>query len=290
MKKLKALSAILICILIILTSSASAYAANPDSDSYKLLLEFGYEENYLENLTDTMLDKMAETVKKASDSEYISDYDWLISVGVPEEFIDSLTESSLKKIRAYLSVGKVYALDYSKGNKTNNTDVTVKRLNVQLIDETDGCVKSEVVCAYWEWKLNTPLIREDDYICAKWNKDIFCYDSDSFYAEDYRRNKVDSPWTASDSYTALASITIDSLGHWAKIFGAKKQAGGFMIFNLVPTHPIDYTADYDRSIEIEYTHETKNTLSIGMFILFILLTVIALWAITEIIKRKKHKI
>lgn len=287
MKTLKVLTSLTICILIIFTSTAVSFAADTESDSYKLLLEYGYEEDYLASLTDTMIEKMAETVKKASDPEYINDYDWLISADIPDAFIDTLSESSLRKLRTYLSDGKILALDYSKGNKTNNTDVTVKRLNVQLIDETDGSVKSEVVCAYWEWEMNAPLIREEDYISAKWNKDIFCYDSDSFYAEDYRRNKADSPWTVSDSYSTLASISLNSLGHWSKIFGTKKQVGGFMIFNLIPTAPLDPATNYDRDIDIEYTHETKNTLSIGMFILFILLTVVAVWVITEIRKRKR---
>ncbi len=287
MKKLKALTGIIICILIIFSSSAITYAVNEESDNYKLLLEYGYTEDYINNLTDTMIDKMAEAIKEVSDPEYINDYDWLISVGVPEEFISNLAESSLRKIRTYLSNGKISSLDYSTGNEANNSDVIVKKLSVQLTDKTDSSVKSEVVCAYWEWAINTPLIREEDYISVKWNKDVFCYDSDSFYAEDYRKNNINDKWSVSDSYTTLASASLNSLGHWAKIFGAKKQVGGFMIFSLIPTEPIDSTADYDRDINIEYIHETKTTLTIALFIVFILLAISVVWIITEIRKRRK---
>ncbi len=287
MKKIKALTVITICLLVIFQSTTMTYAVNTKSDNYKLLLEYGYEENYINNLTDTIIDKMAETIRETGDPQYINDYDWLVSVGVPEEFISNLAESSLRKIRTYLSDGKISSLDYSTVNETNNSDVVVKKLSVQLTDKTDSSVKSEVVCAYWEWAINTPLIREEDYISAKWNKDVFCYDSDSFYAEDYRRNKLNSDWNVSDNYTTLASAAINSLGHWAKTYGAKKQSGGFMIFTLVPTQPIDSTTDYDRDITIEYTHETKTTLTIGLFIVFILLAIAAVWVITEIRKRKK---
>ena len=287
MKKLKALTGMIICILIIFSLSATIYAVNEESDDYKLLLEQGYEEDYINNLTDTMIAKMAETIRETSDPEYINDYDLLISKGIPAEFINSLTESSLKKLRTALGDNEIAHLDYSTGNEKNNTDVTVKKLSVQLIDNKNSYVKGEVVCAYWEWKINTPLIREEDYISAKWNQEVYCYDSDSFYAEDYRRNNVLDSWKTSDSYDTLASVTLNSLGHWAKTYGVKKQIGGFMIFSLVPTQPVDCATDYDRDIDIEYTHETKTTSTISMFIVFILLVLSAIWIITEIKKRRR---
>lgn len=287
MKKLKALTGIIICILMILPLSATTYAINKENDDYKLLLEQGYEVDYINNLTDAMIAKMAETIRETSDPEYINDYDLLISKGIPTEFINSLTESSLKKMREVLEGYDISYLDYVSDNEKNNIDVKIKKLSVQLIDKSDSSVKGEVICAYWEWAINTPLIREEDYISAKWNQEVYCYDSDSFYAEDYKRNNFNSPWSVSDTYTALASITYNSLGHWAKIYGAKKQIGGFMIFSLVPTQPIDSATDYDRDIDIEYTHETKTTSTISMFIIFIVLVLSAIWIITEIKKRRR---
>ncbi len=287
MKKLKSITGIIICILISFSLSTTTYAVNAENDNYKLLLEHGYEEDYINNLTDTMIAKMAETITERSDTKYRNDYDLLISKGIPMEFINNLTESSLKKIRTALGDNEIAHLDYNTGNEKNNADVTVKKLSIQLIDNENGHVKGEVVCAYWEWKINTPLIREEDYISAKWNQEVYCYDSDSFYAEDYRRNNERGNWNTSDSYNTLASVTLNSLGHWAKIYGVKKQVGGFMIFNLVPTQPIDSATDYDRDIDIEYTHETKTTSTISMFIIFILLVLSAIWIITEIKKRRR---
>ena len=64
MKKFKVLISIIMCILIVFLSSVVSFAANTENANYKLLLEHGYEEDYLDNLTDTMIDKMAETIKK----------------------------------------------------------------------------------------------------------------------------------------------------------------------------------------------------------------------------------
>lgn len=290
MKKLKALTSIIICILIVFSSAAVSYAVNTESESYKSLLEHGFTEDYINTLTDSMIDKMAETIKEKSNSEFVNDYDWLISIGLPEEFINNLSDSSLKKIRTALGDCKISDIDYSTEAETNNSDVIIKKLSVQLTDKNDCSVAGETVCVYWEWTINKPLIRGEDYISAKWNKDIFCYNPDSFYAEDYKRNDLSDNWTVSDSYSTLARSSLNSLGHWTKIFGTKKQAGGFMIFSLNPTHPIDSETDYDRDVAIVYTHETKTTLTAALCIVFLLLVLSSVWIITEIRKRKKQLI
>ena len=288
MKKIKALISIIMCILIVLLSSVVSFAVDTESANYKLLLEHGYEEDYLDNLTDTMIDKMAETIKKASDPEFVNDYEWLLSVGIPEEFINNLAESSLARIRATIGDNKILGVDYSTEAETNNNDVIVKKLSFQLIDNADSSVIGEIACVYWEWAINKPLIKEEDYISAEWNKDVFRYDPDSFYAEDYRRNNVGDKWIVSDRYTTLARLSFNGLGHWTKIYGTKKQVGGFMIFSLVPTEPIDSEYSYDRNIYIEYTHETEKTFIIILFVIFVFLILTVVCIIIKIRKRKKH--
>lgn len=287
MKKIKALISVIICIIIVSLSSVISFAVDTENANYKLLLEYGYEEDYLDNLTDTMIDKMAETIKKASDYEFVNDYEWLLSNGLPEEFINNLAESSLARIRSTIGANKILGVDYSTEAETNNNDVIVKKLSLQLVDNADSSVIGEIVCSYWEWTINKPLIREEDYISVKWNKDVFCYDSDSFYAEDYRRNNVGDKWIVSDSYTTLARASIDSLGHWTKNYGTKKQVGGFMIFSLAPTEPIDSAVNYDRNIDIEYTHETETTFTIIVFIIFVFLILSVICIIIKLRKRKK---
>ncbi len=287
MKKMKALISVIICIIIVFTTSAVSYAVNTEGESYKILLEHGFSEDYINNLTDTMIDKMAETIKEESDPEYITDYALLVSYGLPEELIKNLTDSSLKKLRDALEGNKISAVDYTAENETNNSDVTVKKLSVQLYDKNSSTVNGEVVCIYWEWATNKPLIREEDYITASWNKDIFCYNADSFYAEDFSRDNTTEKWSVSESYSTLAHISHSSIGHWTTVFGAKKQAGGVAIFSLSPTQPINAEEDYDRKIDITYTHETKTTLTVALCVIFLLLSLSAVWIITEIRKRRK---
>ena len=286
MKSFKLTVAIIISIIIMFSTLTTAFCANTNDENYAILLEHGFKEDYLDGLTDSMINKMATQIKKASDPEYISDYDFLLSLGVPEEFIKNLSETALNKLKSSLKDKEIAKLDYKQA-ETVTSDITVKKLSVQLIDKSDSTVIGETVCVYWEWPVNKPLIRTEDFISASWNKDVFCYDADSFYAEDYRRNTTNESWSVSNSYYELARSSLDSIGNWTKLYTTKKQVGGFMIFNLTPTQPINSSTDYDRDIHIEYSHETKSASVAALCIVFVLLILSALSVITRIRKRKK---
>lgn len=286
MKNLKSTAAIIISVIIMLSTVSTAFCVNTDNENYEILLENGFTEDYLDSLTDTMLNEMATQIKKATDPEYISDYDFLLSLGIPEEFIKNLSETALNRIKISLNGTEISKLDYKQA-ETAISDITVKKLSVQLIDKNDNTVAGETVCVYWEWPVNKPLIRTEDFISASWNKDVFCYSADSFYAEDYRRNSTTESWSVSDSYYTLSRAYLDNIGHWTKLYTTKKQVGGFMIFTLSPTHPISSDSDYDRNTTIDYSYETEDFFTVAVCIVFVLLVLSTLWIVTKIRKSKK---
>jgi len=289
MKSFKGIFIMFVSIFMILSAIIAVNAENPSDENRRLLIEHGFTADYLNGLTDSTINKMVAQIKKVSDPEHVSDYDFLLSLGIPEEFIGNLPESALKQIKSALEGNNVSALDYkSEAVISNiNSDVPIKALSVQLTDKSGKSVVGETVCIYWEWPVNKPLIRDEDFISVRWNKDVFCYDVDSFYAEDYRRNSESDIWTVSDSYSVLARSALNSIGHWTKLYTTKKQVGGFMIFNLSPTHPISSDLDYDRGVYIDYTHETKTASTVAVCTIFLLLVLSALWIVTKIRKRKK---
>lgn len=286
MKKLKSMTVIFLGIIIIFSTFVTANAENPEDQNYNLLIEHGFTADYLDGLTDSMINNLVTQIKKASSPEYVSDYDFLISLGFPEEFLKSLSDSALSKIRVYVGDSYVLKLDY-KAQKATSSDVLIKKISLQRIDESNFSVLGETVCICWEHEINKPIIRDDDFITASWNSDDFCYESDSFYAEDYRRNSSDESWIVSDSYCVLARSSLNSIGHWTKLYTTKKQVGGFMIFNLSPTHPITSDSDYDRNTTIDYSYETKDFFTVAVCIVFVLLVLSTLWIVTKIRKRKK---
>ena len=289
MKKLNTLLSLLLCLFIFFSTFSTAFALSTDSENYKILIEQGFTEDYLNKLTDSMINKMAEKVKDATDPDYISDYEYLLLVGIPEEFLKGLPEGTLSKIRDYISDGNVSDISFS-AQKAASSDAVIKTLSLQLTDNDKEAILSETVCIYWEHEVNKPINRNEDFIKVSWNGEIFCYDADTFYAEDYRRNNPEEIWKVSDSYSELATISLDSIGHWTRLYTLKKQVGGFMIFKLLPTHPIDADADCDSSISADYSYdeEARELSTVILCIVFILLALTALSVIMRL-RKKKHK-
>lgn len=290
MKTLKVMLTATLCSLIIFSTLHTTFAINTNSDNYKILTENGYSEDYLNNLTDSMINKMAKKIKEVIEPDDVSDYEYLLSVGIPEEFLKELTETALNKIRAYISNANISAIDCST-QKAASSDALIKKLSLQLTNESKATVIGETVCIYWEHEINKPIIRDEDFVEASWNKDVFCYDADTFYAEDYRRNTTEENWKVSESYHTLAKISLNSIGHWTELHTTKKQVGGFMIFKLLPTRPINAAHDYDRNISVDYSYaaETKDYSTVILCIVFLLLILTALTIIMKIKNKKKKQ-
>lgn len=289
MKTLKVMLSSLLCALILFSTLTTAFAINTDSNNYKILTENGYDEDFLNGMTDSMINKMAEKIKEASDPDYVGDYEYLLSVGIPESFLKGLAETSLSIIRDYISIGNILTIDCNT-QKAKSSNAVIKKLSLQLADESNTGIIGETVCICWEHELNKPILRDEDFIEVGWNDDFYCYDADTFYAEDYRRNAVEENWKVSKSYNTLAKISLDGIGHWTELYTTKKQVGGFMIFKLLPTHPIDASDNYDRSISVDYSYaaETKDYTTVILCIVFILLILTALTIIMKIKKKKKQ--
>ncbi len=289
MKKIKVTLTAVLCALAIFSTLPAAFAASTDSDNYKFLAENGYDENYLNKLTDSMINKMAEKIKETVDPDYVNDYEYLLSVGIPEEFLKELSETSLNKIRDYINNDNISGINCTT-QKATSSDALIKKLSLEHTNKSKSSVIGETVCVYWEHEINKPIMRDEDFIEAVWNGDVFCYDADTFYAEDYRRNNPEESWMVSESYSELAKASLNSIGHWTELYTTKKQVGGFMIFKLSPTHPINATSDYDRSVSIDYSYatETKDFSTVILCILFILLILTALTIIMKIKKKKKR--
>ena len=287
MKNLKSVTVIFFSAIIIFSAFLSAGATAPEDENRMLLTEYGFPEEYLNTLTDSMLAKMAEQIRETRDPDYMGNYEYLLFIGIPDDFLKGLPETTLNKIREYIRDNNISAVDYST-QKATSSDAIIKKLSLQLTDENDSTVLNETVCIYWEHEPNKPINRNEDFLTVSWNKDIFCYDADSFYAEDYRRNSIEEHWNVSDRYSALSKISLNSIGHWTKLYTTKKQVGGFMIFRLSPAQPIDSGTDYNSELTADYSYETE-THDFTTVIICIAFVLIILTSLAAIMKKKKRK-
>ena len=69
---------ILFSIIIIFSAFLSAGATAPEDENRMLLTEYGFTEEYLNTLTDSMLAKMAEQIRETRDPDYMGNYEYLL--------------------------------------------------------------------------------------------------------------------------------------------------------------------------------------------------------------------
>lgn len=232
-----------------------------------------------------------ETIAQSSKAsrEKVSDFDYLISCGYPKELLDEVTDSSLENIVASIGNGKItrlnYRTEYYPGNEKDGAKVALKIASAEISDAETENLLGKTVCIYWEWINKGPFIKEEDFLTVKWNKDFFCYEPDSFFAEDYCKKTANDDWTTAESYTELARLNVESLGHWTALKKFDDYVGGCMVFQLTATSPINKNTDYDDSLIIEYTHQFERTKIIAAFVLTILAVCVVILAVK--LKRRK---
>lgn len=273
MKSFKKISVVLLTLCLMMIFMFSGFGVSKD-ENYELLLDNGFSATYIDNLSDEMIEKMAEAIRKKSGIEETDYFDYLLTCGYPKEFLESVTDSILKNIVSLILDKEIFDVEYETKSDPNNPKVIVKSAIAKTKDKKTGNITGEVVCVYWEWLDKAPLIRDEDFVSVNWDQELFAYGG-SFYAEDYYKSRQTDSWTVSNSHKALARLSLDSLGHWTNLKAFKSVIGGAMVFNLLPTSPIE-TEDYNDGIRIEYAHryETLRTIAIILIPLAILVTIL----------------
>lgn len=262
----------------------TSFGASKNED-YDLLLDNGFSAAYIDNLSDEMAEKMAEAIRKKSGIDETNYFDYLLSCGYPKEFLESVTESTLKNIVSLVSEKEILNVDYKTKADVDNSNIIIKSVVAKIKDKETGNITDEVVCVYWEWLDKAPLIKDEDFICVSWDQELFVYGG-SFYAEDYYKDEQTDSWVVSNSYKTLARLSLDSLGHWTDLKAFKNVVGGSMVFNLLPTSPIE-KENYNDGIEIEYSHRYETLKTIALIL--IPLVVLAIVLIIVLKKRRKRK-
>lgn len=279
---------VVICILILCGLPISAYNAN---DDYDLLLNYGFESEYLERLTDTMIEKIADAVRDSADIEKEDAKNILISYGYPETLIAQLSETVVKKMAYVVKDREIVEVIYEDELDIPDTkNIAIKIVTVKIKDDDSDNVEKELICLYWEWDNKKPLLKEEDYICAKWNKELLIYNVDSFYSESYWRNSINDRWTTSDVCTVLADSGQNYIGAWTKLEAFKNQVGGVMIFELQPKSSGDVGMEYENELTFIYLHEYENTKIAILFVLLIMSVCILILLIIKLKKLRKIKI
>lgn len=268
-------------LLLVFVSVFQSFGISRDKN-YEILSKKDFSPDRIECSSGELPDKGVKvSVKAETDC-----FNYLLSCGYPKEFLQAVTDSTLKNIVSLISNNEISDVTYDTKQLSENSNIIVETIVAKMKDPHTGRIVGESVCVYWKQCDKKPLIGEEDFVSARWNKNLFVYDDESFYAEDYCKDNQTGCWSVSDSYTKLSRVNLNNVGHWSVPKTNKNVTGGSMMFNLLAVSPLD-NVNYNNNLEVEYTRHYE--LPKVIIIVFAVFSVAVLIITLKIRKKEKIK-
>lgn len=196
--------------------------------------------------------------------EQTCNYEFLLSQGYPAQYLDNLTESSLQKMVEMIGTGYVANIEIEESTLDENMQVARGTINegsmtLQITTSTicqlnTNKITGVLVSVDWTWAKNKPIYRGEDAVTINWDNNIFSYNADSFYAQDVYKSNASDDWSIFKEYTVLAASNQGGVGHWTDLKAFKSYVGGAMMILLKPNSSMIKGKKYNTTINVEYVH------------------------------------
>lgn len=218
----------------------------------------------------------------------------LLEIGVPEEFLNYITEDAMKKILEFASDNEITDIKLGTGESQAakvgpndgvglNKNITAKTLTMKYKDKQTKEFMGEVVAVYWEWKKGKPLVKQEDYVQIDVDNSSLVFDG-SYYAENYLVKSKGIQVTENFETPAhVENPQYIGLGNYTKLHNGGQNAGA-VVFNLAAKElGADEGTD---NVYITYAHYYGTTVLVLVLIFAILLLIVLVLVLK---KRKKTK-
>ncbi len=202
---------------------------------------------------------------------YETDYDFLLNRGFSKDFLDSLTDEMLYRMRngigndevASINTETVYLLENTSANPQARGTISEDSLELNISATTickqnTSTITRVLLTVTWEWGLSKPLIKKDDAISVNWNSDVFYFHANVFYSVDLYKTYEAEEWKILNEYTAPQELNQGGLGFLTKLSDwgnyTPMYVGGQAIFFLNPTEPMYEGNTHGTGINVNYVH------------------------------------
>lgn len=225
------------------------------------------------------------------DNLFTNSYDRLANMGLPEDYLDCISQSMMDKIILYMGDCEVSDVSFNDDfQMQGSSDIKAKSLDILLKDKDTGAIVEEIVSVYWVWNGN-PIARQNDRLVISTSNPDFIY-CGNFYSEDYqiRNGKINNISNINHTLAGIkefSQVPATELTTYTdlKLFGGDN--GGCVTFVLIPNQPSENIENLTNTITVQYDHYYKTTL----FVIIISIAIItAVIVILTNARKKKTKI
>lgn len=215
----------------------------------------------------------------------VSSSDYLLSCGYEKEFLNEISDSAAEKLVALIGDNEVLSVEKKtekRVQKSEKDEIEITTVTAKLKEKASDNLSGEVVCVFWHWLDQKPIVRRKNLVLFSWNNDRFTYDSETFLFEDYSRKSSDERWNIENSGDALSKAEQGQIGYWTKTEWFKKQVGAVAIFRLLPAKSLKADEAGFASVAVNF-----EPASFPLIIALIPVLVLAAVVLLIIIRRKR---
>ena len=210
-----------------------------------------------------------------------SDYNYLLSCGFTEDFLNKLPENNYSRIRAMIGDSvvtntSVRTCSMSESSATARGAIDPDYLELQMViseicDSGTNNINLYLVAASWEWSKNRPYNKLlEDAITVNWNAELLnLADSGAFYSQDWYRNSQNGEQIVVRENTTLAESAQGGIGFYTKFDYGSNFVGGSMALLLETSVPMTTGNTYSSTINLGYAHNPSGINGIGFSVYFV---------------------
>lgn len=196
-----------------------------------------------------------------------SDYNYLLSCGFTENFLNDLPEINHSRIREMIGNNDVtntsintYYLHESSTTTRGAIDPNHLELQMavsEICESGTNNINLYLVAATWKWEKDKPRNKlNEDAITVNWNADLLNLAiTGAFYAQDWYKNSQNGEEIVVRETTICPTSAQGGIGFYTELEQEKSFVGGSMLLLLESSIPMTTGNTYSSTINIEYAHD-----------------------------------
>ncbi len=180
----------------------------------------------------------------------LSPYSYLLQIGFPSAYLDSLSSDMVLHIYETVVDKDVYSvnsktiyLDESNGIASTYGSISEKSLHLDILT-AEICLKGTttingvLVAASWDWGYSKPFMRKTDALTVNWDNSIFAFAENTFLLQEkfknYKSDGTTTDWQVLQEYTRPTQHSQGGVGFTSKFSQFNDFVGGSVIFVVDP--------------------------------------------------------
>lgn len=206
-------------------------------------------------------------------------YSYLVKVGFPATYLDSLSEDMILRIYETVADKDVYAIEtktmylpetncsISTYGSISEYSLHLDILSAEICQKGTTTITSVMVAASWDWGYSKPFVRKTDALTINWDSSIFSFSENSFLLQEkfknYNSDGSQTDWKVLQEYSRPEEHSQGGVGFTTQLSKFNDFVGGNVLFLVEPKIRMRVKSTNEQgsstNFNINYIHDRSIT-------------------------------